>query len=173
MLSLVWLSATPWAAARPASLSSTLSWSLLGLMSIESVTLSNHPSSTTLSSCPRSFPAPGSFPVTRLFTSGGQSIGASASAALFNFIQNVHSFYVDEAHSLFTKLLPYVVNKDNNIENSFLKKKENKIVLFTGYQKQNNIFSESWKWVSIFTETKRNRSGRTLSTKNKLQISKC
>ena len=31
------------------------------------------------SSCPQSFPASGSFPVTQLFTSGGQSIGISAS----------------------------------------------------------------------------------------------
>ena len=32
------------------------------------------------SSCPQSFPTSGSFPVSRLFTSGAQSIGASASA---------------------------------------------------------------------------------------------
>ena len=32
------------------------------------------------SSCPQSFPASGSFPMSQLFTSGGQSIGASASA---------------------------------------------------------------------------------------------
>ena len=32
------------------------------------------------SSCPQSFPASGSFPISRLFTSGGQSIGALASA---------------------------------------------------------------------------------------------
>ena len=31
------------------------------------------------SSCPQSFPASGSFPMSRLFTSGGQSIGTSAS----------------------------------------------------------------------------------------------
>ena len=34
--------ATPWTAARQASLFSTISWSLLKLMSIESVMLSNH-----------------------------------------------------------------------------------------------------------------------------------
>ena len=34
------------------------------------------------SSCPQSFPASGSFPVSWLFTSGGQSIGASASASV-------------------------------------------------------------------------------------------
>ena len=32
------------------------------------------------SPCPQSFPASGSFPMSRLFTSGGQSIGASALA---------------------------------------------------------------------------------------------
>ena len=34
------------------------------------------------SSCPQSFPASGSFPVSQLFVSGGQSIGASASASV-------------------------------------------------------------------------------------------
>ena len=34
------------------------------------------------SSCPQSFPASGSFPVSQLFASGGQSIGTSASAAV-------------------------------------------------------------------------------------------
>ena len=35
------------------------------------------------SSCPQSFPASGSFPVSRLFTSGGLSIGVSAAASVF------------------------------------------------------------------------------------------
>ena len=34
------------------------------------------------SSCPKSFPAPGSFPMSRFFASGGQSIGAPASASV-------------------------------------------------------------------------------------------
>ena len=33
---------------------------------------------TPFSSCPQSFPASGSFPMSRLFASGGQSIGASS-----------------------------------------------------------------------------------------------
>ena len=41
-LSPVWLFATPWTAARQASLTFTVSWSLLKLMSIESVMPSNH-----------------------------------------------------------------------------------------------------------------------------------
>ena len=70
----------PWTAAHQASLSITNSWSLLKLMSIESVMPSNrlillHP----LSSCLQSFPASGSFPMSQLIASGGQSIGASAS----------------------------------------------------------------------------------------------
>ena len=35
------------------------------------------------SSCPQSFPASGSFPMSQLFASGGQIIGASASASIF------------------------------------------------------------------------------------------
>ena len=35
-------------------------------------------------SCPQSFPASGSFPVSQFFASGGQSIGASASVLLMN-----------------------------------------------------------------------------------------
>ena len=42
LLSHVWLFATPWTAARQASLSITNSWSLLKFMSIKSVMLSNH-----------------------------------------------------------------------------------------------------------------------------------
>ena len=76
-------SATPWTAGRQVSLSNINSRSFLKFMSIESVMPSNHlilyhP----LSSCPESFPASGSFPVSQLFTSGGQSIGASTSASV-------------------------------------------------------------------------------------------
>ena len=35
------------------------------------------------SSCPQSFPASGSFPMSQLFTSGGQSTGVSASTSVF------------------------------------------------------------------------------------------
>ena len=41
------------------------------------------PSSATRFSCSQSFPASGSFPMSWLFTSCGQSIGASASASVF------------------------------------------------------------------------------------------
>ena len=75
----VWLFVTPWTAARQASLSITNSWSLLKLMSIESV-MAIQPSYPVFcfSSCPQSFPASESFPMSQLFASGGQSIGVSA-----------------------------------------------------------------------------------------------
>ena len=41
-LSHVWLSVTPWAIARQAPLSFTISWSLLKLMSVEKMMLTNH-----------------------------------------------------------------------------------------------------------------------------------
>ena len=57
-------SATPWSAAPQASLSITSSWSLLKLMSIESVMPSNHVIfSHPFSSCLQSFPASGLTPV--------------------------------------------------------------------------------------------------------------
>ena len=71
-------------AARQASLSFTVCWNLLRLRSVESVIPSNHLILChPFSSCPQSFPASGSFPLSWLFTSGGQSIGASASASVF------------------------------------------------------------------------------------------
>ena len=78
-LSHVWLFATPWTAAHQASLSFTISWSLLKLMSIESVMPSDH-----LMLCHSVLLLPSIFPnirvFSRLFASGGQSIGASALA---------------------------------------------------------------------------------------------
>ena len=84
-LSHIWLLATPWTAARQAPLSSTISWSLLKLMSIESMWLSNH----LILCCPllllpSIFPASMSFPVSQLLASGGQSIGTSASVLPMN-----------------------------------------------------------------------------------------
>ena len=67
----------------PGFLSSTTSWSLLGLMSIESVMPSNISSSVApFSSCLQSSPASESFPMSQLFASGDQSIGATASASV-------------------------------------------------------------------------------------------
>ena len=58
------------------------SCSLLKLMPIESVMPSNHLILIPFSSCLQSFPTSVSFPVSQFFLSGGQSIAASASAAV-------------------------------------------------------------------------------------------
>ena len=71
---------TPWTEARQASLFFTISWSLLKLMSIESMMPFNHLIlCLPLFSCPKSFPALESFPVSQFFASGSQSTGALAS----------------------------------------------------------------------------------------------
>ena len=73
----------PWTAAHRASLSVTNSWSLLKLISIESVMPSNHLILCHPLLLPTSiFLASGSFPVSQFFASGGQSIGVSASASV-------------------------------------------------------------------------------------------
>ena len=86
LLSHVQLFATPWTAPHQASLSITNSRSLHKLMSIVSVMPSNHLILCLhpLLLCLQSFPAPGSFPMSRFFTSGGQSIGVSASASVLS-----------------------------------------------------------------------------------------
>ena len=84
LLSHVQLFVTPWTAAYQCPLSSTVSWSLLTFMSIESMMVSTIScSATPFSFCLQSFPVSGFFPVSQLFTAGGQSIGASASASVF------------------------------------------------------------------------------------------
>ena len=74
---------TPWTAAIQASLSFTISWSLLKLISIELVMQSNHLILCHLLLFLPSFPASGSFPVSQLFASDGQSIRALVSASVF------------------------------------------------------------------------------------------
>ena len=82
-LSCVQLFVTPWTAACQAPLSSSVSWSFLRFMSIESVMLSNH----LILCCPLLL-LPSIFPRIRVFSnksafaSGGQSIGTSASASV-------------------------------------------------------------------------------------------
>ena len=86
LLSCVRFFEIPWTAAYEASLPLTSSLSLCKLMSIESVMPSHqlilcHP----FPSCLQPFPASGSFPVSWLLASGGQSIGASASVLQWIF----------------------------------------------------------------------------------------
>ena len=82
-LSHVQIFATPWTVAHQASLSITNSWSLLKLMSMESMMPSNH-----LILCrpllllPSIFPSIRGFSNDQFFASGGQSIGILASVSV-------------------------------------------------------------------------------------------
>ena len=67
LLSHVWLFETPWTAACQASLSITNSWSLLKLLSIESVMTSNH----LILCCPLLLPS--NFPSIRIFSNVSSS----------------------------------------------------------------------------------------------------
>ena len=73
---------TPWTVACQATLSIINSRSLLKLMSTESVMPSNHLILCHPFSCLQPFPASGSFTMSQFFTSGGQSIGVSASVSV-------------------------------------------------------------------------------------------
>ena len=85
LLSRARLFVTPWTAACRASLSITNSWSILKLMSIELVMPSNH-----LIIChpllllPLICPSIRVFQMSQFFSSGGQSIGVSASASVLS-----------------------------------------------------------------------------------------
>ena len=83
LLSRVQLFSTPWTAAHQASPSFTISWSLANSCPLR---WGCHPiiSSSVIPfcSCPQMSPASGSITVSQLFTSGGQSTGASASASV-------------------------------------------------------------------------------------------
>ena len=82
-LSHVQLFATPWTTARQASLSITNSWSSPKICPLSQWC---HPtilsSVDPFSSYPQYFPASGSFQMSQLFASGGQSIGVSASKSV-------------------------------------------------------------------------------------------
>ena len=82
-LSCIWLFETPWAAASQASLSFTNSQRLLKLMSVELVMPSISSCVVPFSSHLQSFPASGSLPMSQMFASGSQNIGASALASVF------------------------------------------------------------------------------------------
>ena len=83
LLSHVHLFATPWTAAHQAFLSFTISWTCSNSCPLSwwcHPTISS--SVIPFSSCLQSFSASGSFPMSQLFISGGQSTGASASASV-------------------------------------------------------------------------------------------
>ena len=74
--------AAPWTVAHQAPPSSTISWSLLKFILSLWCYLTISSSAILFSFCLQSFPASGSSPMNQLFSSGDQSIGASASASV-------------------------------------------------------------------------------------------
>ena len=88
-LSHVWFFVMPRTEACQASLSFTISWSLLKLLSIDLVIPSNNLILCHLLLLLPSFSASGSFPMSQLFKTSRQSIGASASLSVLPMnIQN-------------------------------------------------------------------------------------
>ena len=124
LLSHVWLLETPWTAARQASLSFTISWSLFKLMFIESVTPSNH-----LILCFPLLLLPSIFPSIRVFSNesalrirGPKYWSFSFSISSSNKYSGLISFRIDlfdllavqgtlksllQHHSLKASILPY------------------------------------------------------------------
>ena len=82
LLSNVWLFVITCMAAKQASLTFTISWSFLKLMSIESVMPSHHLILLITLLLPTVFPSISVLPMSWVFTSDGLSVGASSSASV-------------------------------------------------------------------------------------------
>ena len=112
------LFATSWTAAHQASLSFTITQSLLKLMSIESVMLSDH-----LILCrpllllPSIFPSIRDSPVSQLFASGGQRIGAWASASVLPM--NIQGWFPVGLAGLISFLYPLCSSSSEVIQRHF------------------------------------------------------
>ena len=79
---------SPWTAAHQGSLSFTISWSLLKLMYwVSGAIQPSHPLSPTS-------PVSGSFPMSQLVASDGQSIGASTSASVLPIFRVIPALHV-------------------------------------------------------------------------------
>ena len=117
-------SATPWTPACQASLSFTISWSLLKFMSIESMMPSNHlslchpPSPPALSLSQHQCP----FQWVSSLASGGQSIGASASVSASVLPMNIQGWFplgLIDLISLLSKGLSRVFSRTTDWKHQF------------------------------------------------------
>ena len=89
-----WLFATSWTAAHHTSLSFTISWSLLRLMSIELIMPSNRLIPVApFSSCPQSFPASGSFPISQFLHQVAKVLKLQLQHQSFQWIFRVNFLY--------------------------------------------------------------------------------
>ena len=115
LLGHVRLFAIPWTAALQASLSFTISQSLLKLMSIHSVMPSNHFILSPPFSCLQSSPAPGSFPMSRFFASGSQSIGARQWVNVFVLFltkDDISLFFAENTEDQRPKSFHHILNEN-------------------------------------------------------------
>ena len=76
------------------------------------------------SSCPQSFPASGSFPMSQLFTSGGHSIGALASASVL--LMNIQDWFPLG----WTGLISLPSNTNNNLTQHLLSNRHSVHLIF-------------------------------------------
>ena len=119
LLNHAWLFVTPWIVAHQASLSFTISQSLLERMSTESVMLSNHLIlCCSLLLLPSIFPSIRVYPMNQLFASGGQSAGASASLLPTN-IQDWFPLRLTGLISLLSKGLSWVFSSSTLWKHQF------------------------------------------------------
>ena len=92
LLSCVWFFVTLWTAACQASLSFTISWSRLKLMSIESAIPPTFSSSLSpFSCCPQSFSALKSFPASQVFASVAKVLELQFQHQSFQWIFSMHT----------------------------------------------------------------------------------
>ena len=152
MLSPVQLFVTPWTAVPQPSLSITNSWNLLKLMSIELVMPSNH-----LVLCHLIRLLPSIFPSIRAFSneSGGQCIGASASASVLPMkYSGLVSFRMDcldflGSQGTFKSLLQHHSSKASILQStaffivqlSHPYKTTGKMIVFTGWMFLGKVMS--------------------------------
>ena len=132
---------------RPASPSFTISKSFLKLMSTESVMPSNH---LILYCYPPSFPVSGSFPMSWLFTSGGQSIGASVAASVLPMnIQGWLPLGLTGLISLLSKGLLRVFSSTTVRKHQFFSAQPSLFILLNLWSHQNQLpgkISTKIKW---------------------------
>ena len=107
---------------RTSGLSITNFWSPPKLMSFESVMRSNHPQpSSSVVPFPshlQSFPASGSFPMSQLFSSGGQSIGVSALASVLPMNTQTHWLDLLAVQGTLKSLLQHHSSKVSHLRHS-------------------------------------------------------
>ena len=158
-LSHVQLFATPWTAACQAFLTHCL------LACSDSCPLSRwcHPtissSNTIFSSCPHAFPGSRSFPMSRFFTSRGQSIGASASALVLPM--NIQSWFLLGLTGLISlqsrglkSLLQHHISKASILQHSaFLMAQLSHLYMTTGKAIALNIQTFVRKMMSLLFNT--------------------